>query len=97
MALFQKNGVQLNMAILDLSKSFDANSLCSSEEITWSFHVYCKRGQQSYTTVPQGCHLIFRGVSKDDHGTSYLLQSIISFIKVKQTWEKKKGEREVYL
>lgn len=58
MALFQKNGVQLKMAILDLSKSFDANSLCNFEEITQSFCVYCKRGQ-SYTAVPPGCHLIF--------------------------------------
>lgn len=44
-ALFQKNGVPLNTAILDLSKSFDANSMCNFEEITQSFHVYFKRGQ----------------------------------------------------
>lgn len=45
MALSQKNGMQLNMAILDLSKSFDANSLCNFEEITQYFHVYFKRGR----------------------------------------------------
>lgn len=44
-ALFQKNGVQLNIAILGLSKSFDANSLCNFEETSQSFHVYSKRGQ----------------------------------------------------
>lgn len=44
-ALFQKNGEQLNKAVLDLSRSFDANSLCNFEEIIHSFHVLCEGGQ----------------------------------------------------
>lgn len=44
MALVQKNGEQLNTAVLDLSRSFDANSLCNTEEIIHSFCVRCKGG-----------------------------------------------------
>lgn len=51
MALFQKNGVQLNTGILDLFESSDANSLCNFGEITQVFHVSCKRGQFA-TIVP---------------------------------------------
>lgn len=52
MALFQKNGVQLNTAILDLSKSFDANSLCNFEETNQSLHVFGKGGTTICNHVP---------------------------------------------
>lgn len=79
------------MAILDLSKSFDASSLCNFEEITPSFHVYCKRGQQ-YTTVPQRCHLIFRGVFKDKRGAFYFFSQSSALSKLRRL-EKRGGEK----
>ncbi|EOB07518.1 hypothetical protein Anapl_02016 [Anas platyrhynchos] len=57
-ALFQKNGVQLNTAILDLSKSSDANSLCNFEETNQSLlvfvHFLCEAQGELYIFVHVG-------------------------------------------
>lgn len=74
MALFQKNGVQLNTAILDLSKSSDANSLCNFEETNQSLLVFGKGG----TTICNHAPGVPLNILEAMHGAFYLLQSISS-------------------